>query len=262
MPLVLLVACTTFGVASDDKKSEPSGEAGTEAFVPAASVADGSPPPEAPRRANFCEGKPQNAVFCADFEPGGGGLQAFDSPFRASDAALRTIVVDEQKNSVLEVTGDAATAPRIRKVLPADTGYRLRFRVQVRAMTSCDYMSFGGFFSTYGDRVEGGHLYGAAIYAPAIPFALSGSLFSSTAVLANLEPGNRWYDIFVDVGPPLPLNTRPAVFRIDGTNASDQASGDTGGESRNVLTVELGRIYTTKCGPVTLRFDDILVLPM
>ena len=256
LPFVV-VACTTFGVAPDDRGSDWNGEAGADG-----SLADGGPSPDAARAATFCERKPQNAVFCADFEPGGGGLEAFDSALRPSDVPLRTVVVDERKNSSLEVTGDAAAGPRIRKVLRPATGYRLRFRVQVRSTTSCEYMSFGGLFATYGDRVEGGHLYGAALYAPSLPFALSGGQHSSTGVVQNLQPGTRWYDILVEVGPLLTSNTRASVVRIDGTEAGDQTTGDRGDPSLTVLAVELGRIYTSKCGPVTLRFDDILVSPL
>ncbi len=261
LPAVVIGACTTFGVLPNvDGGTEPSADGGAPTD---ASLADGGPPStDGGRGSSFCGRKPADAVFCADFEPGGAGLSAFDEELRSGDGALRRIVEDENKNFAVEVTGELASGPRLRKTLPPIAGYRLGFRVQVRATGGrCDYLAFGGFFSTYDTKAEGGYLFGAALYAPSTPFSLSGRKYSPAGVLQNLQPGSRWYDISVEIRPPLAANTRVTVVRIDGKEAADQTSDDPGDASRNVLALELGRIFPSNCGPVSLRFDDVLVVP-
>lgn len=255
---MVVVACTTFGAApSDDGGVDPTAEAGAPAD---ASLVEASPAFDAGHANSFCDRKPANTVLCADFEPGSAGLSAFDGELRPGDVALRRVVQDETQNFALEVTGDASSGPRVRKVLPPMAAYRLAFRVQIRATEKCDFMALGGFFSTYGEKEEGGYLYGAALYAPSYPFSLSGRRYSATGVLENLQTGSRWYDISVEVGPPAALNRRPAVVRIDGVEAPEQTTDDSGDAARNVLAIDIGRIYPSNCGLATLRFDDVLVV--
>lgn len=177
-------------------------------------------------------------------------------------ADYRRIAKDEDDNSALELDGAGERGARVRVVVPPDVGYTLTYRAQVRAVSNCSYLAFGGFLSTFGPKDTGGFFVGAALYAGgATAFSLNGAKFEPSGEIKDLQPGPRWYDIRVEVNrPATPSNMRGGTVRIDGVEAPGQAANEPADPRRVTLAVDFGRVSTNACGAVTLRFDDILIV--